>query len=132
MNDSGSCDWCWYLSFSDFLRPDLSPWGYRNMFSSSTVLFESKRTELGNSNQETSPSRKNSAISCMEGSMQLFPVMWVFQGSWVPFAMTHQFSMSHKTYFKDWCLMDSQSIFLILTSFCLNTRSLWVTQLSKM
>ena len=48
------------------------------MFSGSTVLFESKRTELGNSNQETPPSGKNSAISYMEGSMQLFPVMWVF------------------------------------------------------
>ena len=78
MNNGGSRDWCWYLSFSDFLRPDLSPWGYRNMFSGSTVLFESKTTELGNSNQETSPSGKNSAISCMEGSMLLFPVMGVF------------------------------------------------------
>ena len=30
VNASGSRDYCWCLSFFGFLRPDLSPWGYRN------------------------------------------------------------------------------------------------------
>ena len=49
MNAGGSCDWCWCLSFFGFLRPGLSP--------------DRKKTKLGSSNQDPSPSAgKNTRI----------------------------------------------------------------------
>ena len=57
-------------------------------------------------------------------SLQLFPVVWIFLRSlgvicydrWV-------LSEGHKNYFKDWCLMNSQSTFLFFNLFKLN--ELW-------
>ena len=51
-------------SFFGFLGSDLSPGGCRNScFSGCTVLPDSKETELGSSDQETSPSTsKNSEV----------------------------------------------------------------------
>ena len=75
-------------------------------------------------------------------SLQLFPVVWIFLRSlgvicydrWV-------LSEGHKNYFKDWCLMNSQSTFLFLTYFNamnyghiikrMQTKWLWITQFSK-
>ena len=72
--------------FSGFLRPDLSPWRYGNVF----------------------------RLHC--ASLQLFLVVWIFlrflgvicSDGWV-------LSEDHKNYFKDWCLINSQPTFLLLT-----------------
>ena len=74
--------------FFGFLRPDVSPWRYRN------------RCFLV-------------ALCC---GVVTFLVVWIFlrsmgvicYGRWV-------LSVCHKHYFKDWCLMNSQPTFLFLT-----------------
>ena len=52
------------FAFCGFLRPDLSPWRYKNRcFSGCTVPPDSKETELGSSDQEAPPSAgKNTGV----------------------------------------------------------------------
>ena len=75
--DHFSVDWC--LSFFDFLRPDLSPWGYRNVLSGCIAPPYSKEAELGGSDQKVSPSAgKNAGIL-------LVPCRawkWVYSWAW--------------------------------------------------
>ena len=78
------------------LRPDMSPWGYKNMFPGCTVLPDSNKTKLGSSNQEASPSTgKNTGVvlvpcSCMEvHPYSYFQWCGYFWGPWVSFVTTN-------------------------------------------
>ena len=88
------------------------------VFFGCTVPPDSQETELRSSNQEVSPSAdKNTRVVLVSYcacsvSLQLFLVMWTFHVSGC-----HLLQQMSKRYFKDWCLMNSQPTFLILTSF---------------
>ena len=153
MSSSGNCDYCWCLSFSGFLRPDLTPGGYRNrwflvalcrLFVRNPNIFANLMVKVnsplivalqpwGSWNPSIKrghrvflnacpSSGKNTRVACHvthgSVSLQLFPVVWIFPrslgvicyGRWV-------LSEGHKNYFKDWCLMNSQSACLLLTNF---------------
>ena len=101
MNAGGNWNW-WLLSFFGFLRPDLSPWGwrYKNMFSGWTELPDNKDTELGGSNQEASPlaSKNNRLVLVPCSCMEVHPYSYFrwcryFWGLWVSFVMRDEFSV---------------------------------------
>ena len=80
------------------------------MFSGCTVPPDSKETELGSSNQESSPlAGKNNGI------------VLVSCHTWkcVPTAISSGVDIfeDHHNNFKDWCFMNSQPIFLFPTNF---------------
>ena len=91
---------------------------------------DSKKTELGSSNQEAPPSAgKNTGIvlvpcwawKCapiaISSGVDISKDLGVFcSDRWV-------FSEGHKNYCKDWCLINSQSTFLFLTQWI--TAILW-------
>ena len=90
------------------------------VFCGSTVAANTKETKLRRSNQEASPSAGKStrvvSLPChgWKCAQQLFIVMWIFLRF---LAFMYLLSGSLKHYYKDWCLMNSQPNFLILTSF---------------
>ena len=70
------------------------------MFSGSTVLSDSKETELGSSDQEASPSAgKNTGVVLVPCSrMEVRPYSYFqwcgyFRGPWVSFVTTDEFSV---------------------------------------
>ena len=55
-------------------------------------------------------------------SLQLFPVVWIFQRSFGVICFDRWvLSEGHKNYFKNWCVMNSQPTFLFLTNL-----NLWI------
>ena len=95
------------------------------VFFSCPVLPDQMETELGSSKHEVSPSTSKSigvvlapCRCCKCVPIQLFTVMWIIPRSlsviwynrWV-------LSKDLQIYFKDWCLLNSQSNFLFLNYF---------------
>ena len=124
MNSGVSCDYCWCLPFFGFLRPDLSPWGYRNtcfLFALCHLIIRRPILEVAAKmllHQQVKISGWFSAMFVHgSASLQLFPVVWMLLRSqgviccdgWV-------LSEGHKNCFKDWFLVNSQPTFLFLTN----------------
>ena len=92
------------------------------MFSGCTVPPDSKETKLESSDQEVSPSAgkytKVVLVAHVSVSLQLFPMVKIF----LRFLGLICFDKlvlkeSHKNYFKNWCLVNSQPTFLFWTYF---------------
>ena len=69
--------------FFDFVKPDLSPWGYGNkVLTGCTVPPDSKETEHGSSNREASPSagKNTGAVLVLCSHMEMCPYshFWIF------------------------------------------------------
>ena len=86
------------------------------VFSSCTVLSDSKETEIGSNNQEVSPSAgKNTGVflvlchRCKHVPTTKFQVICIFMGSLGVIICYDRrvHSEGHKNYFKDWCLINS-------------------------
>ena len=105
--------------FFDFLRPDLSLWGYGNrcFLVALCHLIVSRPNLEGATKRLLHQPLKILGYFYGRASLQLFPVVWIFLRSlgviwydrWV-------LSEGHKNYFKDWCLMNSQPTFLFSTN----------------
>ena len=124
MNTGSSCYSCWCLSFFGLLRPDLSPWRYRNRRFLTALLFlivNTPNLKVATKRHLHQWVKEQGYYEChathRNVSLRVFPVVWIFRESlgvvcydrWV-------LSENHKNYFKDWCLTNSKLTFLILTS----------------
>ena len=105
----------WTRILFGFLRPDLSPWRYRNrLFLIAFCRLIVLRLNL----KVTKRLLHQYHVAHGSVSLQLFLVVWIFATSlgincfnrWV-------LSEVHKNYIKEWCLMNSQPTFLLLTYF---------------
>ena len=118
------------ISFG-FLRPDLSPWGYRNrcvLVALCCLIVRRPNVEvvtLRVLHQQVKILGSFSALLA-HGSLHMkvcpYSYFWwcgYFWGPWVSFVICHIWVLSedHKNYFKDWCFMNSQPTFLFLTYF---------------
>ena len=99
MKSGGSCDWCWWLSFFGFLRPDLTPWGYSNRCFL-VALWRLIVTKLGSGDQKasTSAARNTSVVlvPCSHMEVRPYSYFWwcgCFWGPWVSFVLTDEFSV---------------------------------------
>ena len=102
MNAGGSCDYSWCLSFFGFLKPDLSPWGYRNRcFLIALCRLIIRMPNLNAATKDASPSAgKNTMVvlvpcSCMEmHPYSYFRWCGYFWGPQVSFVMTKELSQT--------------------------------------
>ena len=101
--------------FFGFLRPDLSPWGYRNRcFLVVLCCLIVRRLNLDVATKKLL--RFSAMFLHGSVSLQLFMVVWMLLRYLGVICYDRQVvSEGHKNYFKDWCLINSKSTFLFLT-----------------
>ena len=101
MNAGGSCDYSWCLSFFGFLKPDLSPWGYRNRcFLVALCCLIVRRPNLKVATKRLLHQQVNTGVVLVPCShMEMHPYSYFrwcgyFWGPQVSFVMTKELSQT--------------------------------------
>ena len=111
-----------YLSFFVFFRPDLSTWGYRNIYFLVLCLLDSKKNKLRNSSGEVKIVGVD-LVPCWAWESVPITVLGDVDIARVPdcnLLLQMNSQWRSQKLLQDGCLMNSEPICLIFPSFCLN------------